>query len=166
MKSAPPVIPPDLVPFLESGVSILVGTRDEHLRPDGVRGVGVRVEADGREVTVFLAEPPAAGCLGNLAANGRVAVAFSRPVDHRSVQLKGQVVGMRAAGKADREAIDRYRGLLIAALGEVGLSPRLVGRIRMAPCRAVRFRVEAVYEQTPGPGAGEPLRDAAAGDAA
>lgn len=159
MEPSPPPIAPEIVRFVESGVSILVGTRSDELRPDCVRGMGARVEPGGTEVTVFLPQPPAAASLENLAANGRLAVCFARPCDHRSVQLKGQVVKIGPAGRTDREGIQRYRELMVEALGHVGVAPRLIARFRHTPCRAVRFRVEHVFDQTPGPRAGEPLRD-------
>ena len=36
-------IPPDLVELFESGVSILVGTRDASLLPEAIRGCGALV---------------------------------------------------------------------------------------------------------------------------
>lgn len=157
MKQPLAPVTADLLPFLESGVSILVGTRDEGFRPDCARAVGARIDPGGREATVFLPDEPAADTLANLAANGRVAVCFSRICDHRSVQLKGRVLRVQAAGPRDRAVIQRYRDAWMAALADVGMSPSVIARVRNEPCHAVRFRIESVFEQTPGPGAGEPL---------
>lgn len=157
------MIAPDLVPFLESGVSILVGSRDDGFFPDCVRGLGARVEADGAELTVFLAEATSAATLANLGANGRLAVCFSRAQDHRSIQVKGRVVSMAAGDARDRAAVERYRCELAGSWGFVGVPVRVTARVNHWPVRAVRFRVESIYLQTPGPGAGAPLRPAAAG---
>jgi len=151
------VIDPELAAFLQSGLSLVVGTRDAGLVPEVSRAVGLRVEAGGAEATVFLPVGTCAQTRANLEANGRIAVTGSRPADHRTVQLKGAVVAIREADERDRADIERYRLDLTGVLGFVGVPPRLTARIQAWPCHAVRFRVEALFQQTPGPGAGAAL---------
>ena len=151
------MISADLAPFLESGISILVGTRDARLRPDAVRAVGARVEHGGEELTLLLPDATAAGCLADLRDNGRIAACFSRARDHRSIQVKGRVTRAAPADAADREVVERYRAAVAQEWGFVGLPPRITFRVAHWPCHAVRLRVEAVFVQTPGPGAGAPL---------
>lgn len=151
------MISAELADYLRSGISILVATRDAALVPSCARGVGVRVEPGGAELTLFLPVATAVATLANLADNGRLAVTFSRPVDHRSIQLKGSAVEVRAAGEEERREVEAYRLAYGAALGHIGLPPRLGARVRNWPCHAVRLRVEALYQQTPGPGAGVAL---------
>jgi hypothetical protein len=148
------VISAELADFLQSGISILVGTRDADLIPDCARGVGVRVEPGGAEVTLFVPVATGAATIGNLEDNGRLAVTFSRPVDHRSIQLKGSVVEIRAAVAGERAEVESYRLAYSSTLGYIGLPPRLTARVRNWPCHALRLRVEALYQQTPGPDAG------------
>ena len=147
----------DLADFLESGISILIGTRDARLFPHCARGLGARVEKGGTELTVFLPDATCAPAVQNLRDNGRLAVCFSRPEDHRSIQVKGKVVELRAADDADRAVIDRYRRNLSECLGFVGVPKRTTFRISHWPAHAARVRIESVFLQTPGPGAGEPL---------
>jgi hypothetical protein len=151
------VISTDLAAFIESGVTIHVATRSARLVPDHVRGAGVRVEAGRGELTVFLPEATAATSVANVEDNGRIAVAFSRPIDHRSFQVKGRVLSVSAADPDDRAVVDRYRAALVDTYATVGVPPAVSWRIASWPCRAIRFRVESVYVQTPGPGAGAPL---------
>jgi predicted pyridoxine 5'-phosphate oxidase superfamily flavin-nucleotide-binding protein len=151
------MISPELAGFLESGISILVGTRDAGLVPECIRGMGARVEAGGAEVTVFLPDAVSARTLENLRDNGRIAVTFCAQ-DHKSFQVKGRIVGLRPAAPADRGAVDRFRRAWADELGKVGVPPRLTLRMAHWTCQAARFRVEAIYVQTPGPGAGAPLR--------
>jgi hypothetical protein len=152
------VISDDLARFIESGLSLLVGTRDGRLVPEATRGLAPRVEPGGREVTIFLPDASGRVALANLAANGRIAVCISRPSDHRTFQLKGRVVGLAAAVEAERPHLDRYRCAFAQELAQVGLPARLTLRMAWWPCHAVRFEVAQVFVQTPGPGAGEPLR--------
>jgi hypothetical protein len=147
----------ELASFVQSGVSILVGTRDRRLFPECLRAVGARVERGRREVTLFVPVATGATTVENLADNGRVAVCFSRIEDHRSIQLKGRAVSVAPAEAADRAVIERYRGEFVKNLAFIGMPPRLTLRQNAWPCHAVRLRVESVFLQTPGPGAGAPL---------
>lgn len=151
------MIDADLANFLQSGLSIVVGTRDADLAPEVARAVGARIDPDGAAATVFVPVATGARTRANLEANGRISVTFSRPADHRTIQIKGGVCELRAADEREREEIERYRAALTAALGYFGVPARLTARIEHWPCHAVRFRVEAVYQQTPGPGAGGAL---------
>ncbi|HSD86931.1 MAG TPA: hypothetical protein VLB44_05430, partial [Kofleriaceae bacterium] len=49
-------LPGDLVEFIESGVSMLVGTRDPQLGPECMRGGGATVARDRRSITLLLNE--------------------------------------------------------------------------------------------------------------
>lgn len=147
----------ELKAFFESGISVQVGTRDARLVPDGIRAMGARVEPGGRELTVFLPEATSASNLANLRDNGHIAVCFSRPSDHRSIQVKGRVVALEPAGEADRERIERYRIGIAQDLGTIGLPPRITLRVAHWPCVAARLRIESIFLQTPGPGAGNAL---------
>lgn len=147
----------ELQEFFESGVSVLVGTRDRLLVPEAARGFGARVLAGGGELEVFVPEAWGERTFANLAENGRIAVSVAQPEDHRSVQVKGTMLEMRDAAEPERAAIERYREALIAKFSVIGYPPSLFHRFNVWPCRVVRLRVEALFEQTPGPRAGAPL---------
>ena len=148
----------DLIAFVESGVSIQVGTRDSTLVPEALRAVGARVSAERSEIFVYVPHATSARTLANLRDNGRIAVCFSRVEDHRTIQVKGRVLELEPAQDAERERIDAYRAEFAGNLAFVGLPPRLSFRISSWPCHRVRFAVETIWVQTPGPGAGDPLR--------
>jgi hypothetical protein len=151
------VISAELKAFLESGISVLIGTRDRDAVPECARAVGARVDAGGDELTVFLPEATSAACLEHLRANGRIAVCVSRPADHRSIQIKGRAHSIRRASAEERAFVERYVAALARTLTFVGLPERLTLRIAHWPCQAVSVRVESLYLQTPGPEAGTPL---------
>ncbi len=147
-------ISPELATFLEAGVSMTAGSRDARLRPETVRLLGIRVESEADEVTVFVPAATGARLVSDLRDNGRIALCFARVEDHRTIQLKGRVLAIAEASESDRAVVDRYRELFAAVLATFGLPGRITLRLRNWPCHAVRVAVERVYVQTPGPGAG------------
>jgi hypothetical protein len=148
-----------LAEFLQSGIPMLVGTRDRFLVPAAARGFGLRVEPGGEEAVVFVPRAWGAAAIENLRDNGRIAVSVARVADHRSVQIKGRVVEIRDSDDADRSFVEAYRDRLVPELGSIGYPPKVLHRMLGWPSHAVRFRVESLFEQTPGPGAGKALRD-------
>ena len=151
------MIPPDLRALVDSGASLLVATRDAELFPEAVRAMGVRLLEEGREVEVCVPHATGARTAANARTTGRVAVCFSRVRDHKTFQVKGRCVEVRDATEADRPWIERWRAGFTDNLAFVGMAPRVTLRIAFWPAHVLRVRVDAVFIQTPGPGAGEPL---------
>lgn len=154
------MIADELIPFLESGVSVQVGTRDGQLFAESLRAYGLRVEPGGKQLTVFLPDATSAQTLSNLRDNGRIALCLARIADHRTLQLKGRAVDVRPAAETDRVVIQTYRARLAEALATIGLPTRLGFRLSHWPAHAVRVEVESLFDATPGPRAGECLRRA------
>lgn len=148
--------------LLARGVGVSVASRDVSHLPDLVRAVGHRVEPSG-EIVVFLSRIDGAGVLANLRANGAVAVVFSQPSTHRTLQLKATRVVIDAVGGADFDTVARCREAMIAELVGLGYA-REVGQ-RLLACEpdelvALRFVPESAFDQTPGPKAGAPVAPA------
>lgn len=157
MTSSGPLLSNDLAAFLESGVSLVVGTRDRDLAPEAALAAGLRVGPDRRAVTVFLPEEPAARTIENLRANGDVAVTASRPADYRTVQLKGRLLRIARLPEHERPTLIACRDALVRQLAAVGWAPELTGRLAVWPCLAADVEIVAVFDQTPGPRAGSPF---------
>lgn len=147
----------ELSEFVQSGVSVQVGTRDSALVPEAVRAAGAEVEPGGARLVVFVPVATAERTVANLADNGRIAICFSRIEDHRTIQIKGRASAVVAASDAQRARVDRYRAEFAQNLAFVGLPQRLGFRIASWPCHAVTVEIETIWVQTPGPGAGEAL---------
>ena len=149
----------DHAAFIQSGVSVIVASRNADFVADVVRGCGCRVSRDRRQVTV-LVEPSRAGTLlDDVAANGMVAVVFSQPSTHRTIQLKGtdaQIVKLTAA---DRAVAARHLAAWIEELSSIGYAKEFAGALRgrAEHLAAIRFTPSAAFQQTPGPGAGQLL---------
>ena len=158
------LLPADFVAMMARGVSVIVGSRDAALRPSIMRAVGSRVEADGQDVTVYLARRQSRQLVQDLAATGQIAVVFSEPSTHRSVQLKASRVEMRNAGEADAPVLAAYLRSMEHEIQQVGFGPPVTRAMlahRLEDVVAVRFTPEQAFEQTPGPRAGAALGGAA-----
>ncbi|MBX3229701.1 MAG: pyridoxamine 5'-phosphate oxidase family protein [Labilithrix sp.] len=147
---------PELGDLFESGVSILVGTRDAALVPEAMRGCGAVVHADRQHVTVFVPTIVAERTLANIRDNGQVAVCFSRQIDHRTMQIKGRVREVREAAAEERDVVMRYHGALTDGLAMIGMQRSTLKPWNAWPATAVEVEVEKIFSQTPGPNAGEP----------
>src|SRR5262245_43074100 len=150
----------ELKAFVESGVSIVVGTRDEHLVPEIVRAWGASVSDDRRTICLCVPEATSARTRNNLEENGRIAVSFSRPTDYQTVQIKGEYAGSADPSAGDLLAVERHRNSF-ASLNESIRIPRAITEAFWTRELAVssrlvtiRFVAERIFDQTPGPGAG------------
>jgi hypothetical protein len=151
-------IPEDMVDFLESGVSILVGTRNENNEPEPMRSGGAFVSKD-REHLSLLFPAHNVRSLANVEANGQIAVCFSRMLDNYSIQLKGGRAVVRDGTDEDRAVAERYRVAYGEQLHMAGFPRGLTSRINVWPAKVVTFPVRDIFVQTPGPGAGARLGD-------
>ena len=62
---------------------------------------------------------------------------------------------IRPATDEDRSLADHYRAALARTLELLGVPKLVVLRIQQWPAYAVRFRLEQLFVQTPGPAAGQ-----------
>ena len=146
------------------GVSVIVGASDPELVPSVMRAVGSQVSAEGEHVTVYLNRSQSKQLLRNVATTDRLAVVFSEPSTHRTLQLKARGVRVREASDADVPVLQAYLASMTVELGKIGIGPTLVAA--MLACRledvvALEFSPEEAFDQTPGPRAGQPIARAA-----
>jgi hypothetical protein len=150
-------LPPDLLAMMARGVSVIVGSRDQAMRPSIMRAVGSDVAADGGMVTVYLARRQSGQLLQDLAGSGQISVVFSEPGTHRTVQLKSSKVAIRPAAGPDKPLLARYLASMEQEIQRVGYSVALARAMlahRVEDVVAVSFVPEQAFDQTPGPRAG------------
>lgn len=150
------MIPDRVLEVLNGPAIMFVGTRDAGLRPVHTGAVGAVVHDDRQTVTFFVAESRSAKLLGNLRDNGRVAFDFGW-ISHEAYQLKGTYLSSRPTTAEDVARQEVYRKKLVTAVRQAypeELARPLVLGYQYKPGVAVTFRVDEVYLQTPGPGAG------------
>jgi hypothetical protein len=149
------MIPPQLFDLLQTGVSVIVGTRDASLMPESTRAWGIHVAKDCASVTIFLTEAISQKTLQNLRDNGLVAISCTRPTDHVACQLKGRLRTIRPAGQTDREQSTNWHRDFTQELVAIGVPSGMCEAWMTEPALAVEIDVTEVFHQTPGPGAGE-----------
>ena len=113
MDEPPPSpIGPEQAALLEGHVSMIVGSRDDQLRPHVTRALGCRLDADRRRATVLLPRDAGAQVIADLQANGRIAVVASQPTTNRTLQIKGSDATLRPCSARDEALAERApRGL-------------------------------------------------------
>ena len=161
MTAAPPApLSNDVLAMMRRGVSVIVSSRDAALRPSIMRAVGSDVAADGSRITVYLARSQAGQLLQDIASTGWLAVVFSEPSTHRSVQLKSSQAALRPAQQADRPVLAVYLAAMEQEIAKVGFAAPLTRALlahRLEDLVAVDFAPEQAFDQTPGPRAGRQL---------
>jgi hypothetical protein len=147
------VISEENAALMQEGVSILVATANEERIPHLVRAHGVIVDRERDLMTVYIPEATGQGTFANLRAVPRISVSFGRPRDYRGLQAKGECLAIRPGTAVDRELVRRYIEAFIEANRPFGLE-QLLRRWVTWPAIAVEVHIEALFEQTPGKGAG------------
>jgi Pyridoxamine 5'-phosphate oxidase len=143
--------------FLEPNLVISLGTCAADLTPSGVRAWGPSVSEDGSSVQLFIDRPSAAPAIANLRDNGRVAACFTDVTSLRSVQLKGRCVELGDPQPEDWLQIERHRDAFAKSCEVIGYPKHVARNIWSMQVVKVRFIVDQVFNQTPGPGAGGSL---------
>jgi hypothetical protein len=147
-----------LTEFLESGLAIHIGTRNQRLEPNGCRVTALRVEDQGTHLIAYLPKAATPAVLEDLQGNGQAAISVARPVDDRAVQVKGVFVSQRDADDAEREFVMAQWQGIVNQLDMIGFNASTTTLSwSMWPCVAVKLRVTNVFRQTPGPDAGAVL---------
>lgn len=147
--------------FLQRGVGIGAAACNRELLPTLARATGCRVSPDRRRVTIFVSATQAAPVLGCVRENGAVAVVFSEPSTHRTVQLKGTDAEVGGLLEGDLQLIDAYRSAFVRELAPLGYDEVKIRTLITYPSAdivSLSFTPSEAYSQTPGPRAGEPLR--------
>jgi hypothetical protein len=144
--------------YMQGGVAIEFAACNAEKLPFIAIGCGCRVTPDGRRISLFTHREHAAGLLDAVAETGYLAVIFGQPSTHRSLQVKGRDVSIDPFVPGDFSLVMQYRDAFAADMHQIGLSRALVlAYLAIDPEALVvlSFTPYAVYEQTPGPGAGE-----------
>ena len=160
---AAPLLDADTIAFVQRRVSMTVAARDANQAPTSARAYGCKLSDDGRVLTVFVSRPQAAALLRDVEDNHAVAVVFSRPTTNRTMQFKGTDARVTSLAPGDAQTIAAYVGSFVVELQPLGFPAPFVHAAfatRPDEMAAITFTPTDAFAQTPGPGAGERLRNA------
>ncbi|WP_374436695.1 pyridoxamine 5'-phosphate oxidase family protein [Inhella sp.] len=156
--SSDALIGPEQAQWLQRPLSIIVGSRDAQLRPHLMRAVGARLSADRRQLCLLMPRAHADALCADIEANGQVAVVFSEPHSDRTLQIKGQDARLSPCQPEDAALAEQHLQGFVGEIGQLGFPAEVAHTVLRAgsECLRIEFTVGAVFEQTPGPGAGAP----------
>ena len=156
-----PLIDEEVATFLQSGIAMHAASAGPGNVPQVTRVAGCRVAPDRRTVTVYMVESQARALLDDVRANGAIAVVFTKPRSHRTVQLKGTDARTVPVSPADFADVDRQVAGFDADVRAVGFPERfgwtLAGGSPLG-LAGIAFTPASAFVQTPGPSAGTTLK--------
>jgi len=159
-QSDSPVLDEAHAAFIQHRVTVHLASCNAERVPSMVRGFGCRVSADRRTVTVFVSAARSEALLRDLRAGGRVAVVFSRPSTHETLQLKARGAAIVAIEDRDRVQLRACGESLADEIRQLGYEEPFVSAVAVVAVDdavGVSFAPIAAFVQTPGPAAGRPL---------
>ncbi|WP_243295353.1 hypothetical protein [Geothrix mesophila] len=151
---------PELTRFVMGGVSINAGSASAEGVPSLCRASGCRVDPATGRLRLFFAGPQAVDLVRDTTQSGALAVVFSEPPTHRTVQIKGQDARIEPLAESDLACVRAYRTAFAQCLVFMGFTEVMVRTLLDCPDEALvalTFTPSALFNSTPGAQAGTPL---------
>ena len=142
---------------VEAGLSVVVGSADSERMPSCCRAIALTTNDDFETITVYVPVATSHETMANIATTRRVAVTCSQIPSHESTQIKGLTRAVRLAPPSDQAFLQQRLEDFAVALELIGLPRNITRSMAFWPAYAIDVSVEEVFDQTPGPKAGNPL---------
>jgi hypothetical protein len=158
-RAGPVLLPDEVLEFVQSGVSVIVGVVGADGRAQAGRALATRVVSGGAFRLMYPADGNAA-ITASAQSGGPIAVTFSAPLSHRTIQLKAGSSRAEQLDPEDRISVEHQIDAFAAVLRVLGFPPPFVKSFcdnRSKSISVLSFVPQTAYEQTPGPGAGREL---------
>jgi len=157
--NAPPAsavtIPGVIIDFLDRATAALAATRGPDLVPHIHRVSGWRVAADRQTMICLMSEAHTFQLRDDVDDNGRFALTIEEIGPHETYQFKGRVLSLDSPEEEDRLACSRTRERFTKVVALLfGINEETCPYHLPPPDVAIRFAIEEIFLQTPGPGAG------------
>ncbi|WP_243384937.1 hypothetical protein [Geothrix alkalitolerans] len=164
MPTAPSLLlDPELTRFLTGGLSINAGSASAAGVPSLCRAFGCRVDPGPGRLRLFFAGPQAVDLVRDATRSGALAVVFSEPPTHRTIQIKGQDARLEPLVDTDLACVTAYRAAFAQCLVFLGFTEGMVRTLLDCPDEALvglSFTPSVLFNSTPGAQAGTPLTSA------
>ena len=154
------ILGPELTRFVTGGVSINAGSASAAGVPSLCRAFGCRVDPAADRLRLFFAGPQAVELVRDAKRSGALAVVFSEPPTHRTVQIKGQDARLEPLAEGDLACVMAYRAAFAQCLVFLGFTEVMVRTLLDCPDEALvalTFTPSVLFNVTPGAQAGAPL---------
>lgn len=154
------ILTDEIAAFCQGGVSVIIALGGQGETPIAGTGSGCVVLTTGRMRLLL----PATGneALLLAARSGRpVAATFSRPVTHRSIQIKGDETTLGVANDEDIASARRQLAGLHVELRDIDYTQQFCDAycyVADHDVAVIEFTPRQAFVQTPGPGAGAELK--------
>ena len=149
---------PKVVIDLTNGIYLsYAGSRDESMMPMTRPCWGVDLKAEQDIIIVYVVEAQFEPMLKNCQDNGRITINLTDANSHTSYQLKGQFLKVRAMTEAEALLQQQYRVKLVGFIKEIGYTQEQAERFTYHADLAIEIKLEKIFDQTPGPGAGKEI---------
>lgn len=150
----------ETVALLESGCALTVGTVSADGTPHASRGWGLTVLPGGEQIRLLL-DADDGEAFANLVCGGSIAVTGCSVPTLHSVQLKGQSCApVATSDEGDLACAARFCASFIEDVTRTDGTPAaLLERLIPTAYAVCTVTVSEVYDQTPGPVAGSPLKE-------
>lgn len=143
---------------VEAGSPLILATASADGRPHAARGWGITAVDSARGLIRVLLDADDPVTVANAKLGGPIALTAADVVSLRSVQFKGKCVSVEPATDADRDSSARYCDKFFADVEQTDGTPRVkLERLVPNDLLAVIVEVRELFNQTPGPRAGETL---------
>jgi hypothetical protein len=155
-----PRLSPAWAAHLESGVSHRLGGSHADGQPEICRGLAAQALPDGR-VEVLLDGNIGDRLLDAIRESGRIAYVAAQPGSHITLHVKGSDAEVFAPSSAHLPLFERCREAFIARIEPYGFTREAIMAVwydlEVSRLAGVRFTPCGAWDQTPGPGAGQPV---------
>jgi hypothetical protein len=151
-------IPGVILDFLDRATVAIAGTRDADLFPRVHRASGWRVDPDRRTMWCLFSDFFAKRVLRCVEDNRHFTLTIEEIGPHETYQFKGRYLDSRPCGEEELFLYERTRDRFARVVTALYDLPEDACRAYvLRPTLAMRFEVQEIYLQTPGPGAGRRL---------
>lgn len=157
-----PRLHPDLLDFLQLGLSLYAGGHDARGWPQVARALAIR-PLPGPQLALAIPAEQARGLLTAIAETGQIALVLCQPSTHQTVQIKGRDAVIEPLADEAWPELRRNRDAFGNEILPYGFDADFadawfsVAGNDAADLQVVRFTPCGAWNQTPGPGAGAPM---------
>lgn len=150
----------EIATFLQTRACLVLSAASESLIPELCLGVACLISPDRRRVRVVFDRRSAGPLLSLLPGSGLVALAGSQVLTMRTVQVKGAQASLEPMPAAERPRVAESVARMRVEFDKIDFhDPYTVTLLDYHPDElvCVGFTPTAVFDQTPGPQAGQPI---------